>query len=84
MPPAALPGAKLLKSLTNGYGKGAFFVVPQTHLSRFLKSGPPEGPPEAKIEILPGNEEMGHGAPCPYAMTVNEWCMSHTLAFRSR
>jgi len=42
MPPAALPGAKLLKSLTNRYEKGVMLVVPQTHLSRFLKSGHPE------------------------------------------
>jgi len=47
MPPAALPGAKLLNSLTNGYGKRLIFLKPKNYLSRFLKSGPPEGPPEA-------------------------------------
>ncbi len=47
MPPAALPGAKLLKSLTNSYEKDERLAMLQTHLSRFLKSAPPEGPPGA-------------------------------------
>jgi phosphatidylglycerophosphatase A len=47
-PPVALPGAKLLKSLTNGLGEVPGWSYFKTHLSRFLKSGPPEGPPEAE------------------------------------
>jgi hypothetical protein len=51
MPPAALPGAKLLKSLTNVFccqdTETRILHKNQSHLSGFLKSGPPEGPPEA-------------------------------------
>ena len=35
MPLAALPGAKLLKSLTNRYEKPLLFVNLKTHVSRF-------------------------------------------------
>ncbi|MFA6011730.1 MAG: ABC transporter substrate-binding protein [Desulfobacteraceae bacterium] len=35
----------------NGYGKDVLSVLSQSHLSRFLKSGPPEGPPEAGLPI---------------------------------
>ncbi len=42
-------GACFLKNLTNRYVKHLIFVILKTHLSGFLKSGPPEGPPEARI-----------------------------------
>jgi len=54
-----IAGAGFLKSLTNGYRLGVKLANTKTYLSRFLKSGPPEGSQEARFMKLKERRMIG-------------------------